>query len=306
MIVSFAQGGRANGPISSSDFTGRVARPTTRKAQPVNQHDPRFQPSGYPGQPYYAPVAPPPQNGLGTAGFVLGLVGLLFSFIPLIGIIAWPLVLLGLVFSGVGLARARAGRATNQGLAVAGLVCSAVGLLVCILYAAAFGNAVNAASEAVDEAPTISASSADTDPVVPQATEVVPARIGEEVRDGAFAFTVIGVETGVQTLGDGFLESEAQGSYVLVRVTVTNMGSESALFAGSNQKLRDAQGRTFDADSAAAVMNVPDSESFLNTINPGNSVDGTVVFDVPEDLVPVAIELRESSWSDGALVALGD
>jgi hypothetical protein len=42
------------------------------------------------------------QNGLGTSGFVLGLIGLIFSPIPIVGVIAWPLVILGLIFSAIG------------------------------------------------------------------------------------------------------------------------------------------------------------------------------------------------------------
>jgi hypothetical protein len=100
------------------------------------------------------------------------------------------------------------------------------------------------------------------------------ARIGDEVQDGSFTFKVTNVETGAQALGDSFLRSEAQGMYVLVHVTVTNVGTESALFTSANQALLDAQGREFDADAGAALMNVPDSESFLTDINPGNSVEG--------------------------------
>jgi hypothetical protein len=129
-------------------------------------------------------------------------------------------------------------------------------------------------------------------------------RIGDEVQDGSFTFKVTNVETGAQALGDSFLRSEAQGMYVLVHVTVTNIGTESALFTSANQTLLDAQGREFDADAGAALMNVPDSESFLTDINPGNSVKGVLVFDVPEGLSPAAIELHESMFSSGALVSL--
>jgi hypothetical protein len=87
------------------------------------------------------------QNGLGTTGFVLGLVGFLLSFIPLIGVVAWPLVILGLVLGGIGVARARKGRATNRGLAIAGVVLSALGLLVCVLWVAVFGAAVSGVDE---------------------------------------------------------------------------------------------------------------------------------------------------------------
>ncbi|GEL18376.1 DUF4352 domain-containing protein [Pseudonocardia asaccharolytica] len=259
--------------------------------QQFPQYPPPYQqPAGH-----LAPPAPP-QNGFGTAGFVLGLVGLLFSFIPLVGVIAWPLVILGLIFAGVGLARARAGRATNKGLAIAGLACSALGLLVCILYASAFASAVSSSTTDAD-APgtTLATGSGDA-----QAT----AGLGQEVRDGSFAFTVTKVEPGVKTLGDGFLKSTAQGHYVLVHLTVTNIGKDAQMFSGGNQKLLDAQGREFDADTGAAVMNLPDSQSFLNNINPGNSVNGTVVFDMPTDVAPAAIELHDSAFSGGATVAL--
>jgi hypothetical protein len=105
-------------------------------SQPYNRQQP------HPPQQHhyhYPIVVPQPQNGLGTAGFVLGLIGLVFSPIPIIGVVAWPLVILGLVFSCVGIYKAGNGQATNRGLAIAGAVLSALGLLVCILWVAALG-----------------------------------------------------------------------------------------------------------------------------------------------------------------------
>jgi cytoskeletal protein RodZ len=90
---------------------------------------------------------PEPKNGLGTAGFVLGLIGLIFSFIPLIGVVAWPLVILGIVLGGVGFARVRSGKATNKGLTIAGVVLSIIGLVICIVWTAAFGKVANDASK---------------------------------------------------------------------------------------------------------------------------------------------------------------
>ncbi|GAB3393109.1 DUF4190 domain-containing protein [Amycolatopsis echigonensis] len=90
------------------------------------------------------PVHPvPPKNGLGTAGFVLGLIGLIFSFIPLIGFIAWPLVILGIIFSALGFARTRSGKATNKGLSIAGLVLSVIGLVMCIVWVVTAAKVVN-------------------------------------------------------------------------------------------------------------------------------------------------------------------
>lgn len=268
----------------------------------MTQYLPQYPP---PGPGYYPPPPPPPQNGFGTAAFVLGLLGLLFSFIPIIGIIAWPLVLLALIFAALGLSRVRAHRATNKGLTIAGLVCAVIGLGICILYAALFTAAVSSVPSTAPRVPaTYEAAPAPNSPAEPEAA-VTAASIGDEVQDGSLAFTVTNVESGAQALGESFLRTEAQGMYVLVHVTVRNVGSESVTFMGANQTLLDTQGREFTADSSAALINVPDSESFFTPINPGNSVDGVLVFDVPEEMTPAAIELHESMFSSGALVSLG-
>lgn len=108
------------------------------------------------------PAAPPehrveqPRNGLGTAGFVLGLIGLLFSFLPVVGVVAWPLVVLGLIFSLIGFLRGRSGRATNKGLALAGVLLSAIGLVICIVWAAGTAKVAGDISTQANETVTIS------------------------------------------------------------------------------------------------------------------------------------------------------
>lgn len=95
--------------------------------------------------PVQPPQAPQPaaqsRNSLGTAGFVLGLIGFVLAFIPLVGVVAWPLVILGLIFALLGFVRVRGGKADNKGISIAGIVLSAIGLLVCILWTVAFGQA---------------------------------------------------------------------------------------------------------------------------------------------------------------------
>jgi hypothetical protein len=171
-----------------------------------------------------------------------------------------------------------------------------LGVIVALGVISRFGAGSETADTTTATSGTVTAGSAQQ--AEPQAG------IGTEVRDGDFAFVVTGVEPGVKQLGKGAWSTQAQGEFVLVRVTVTNVGTESTMFSGGNQKLRDAQGREFDADSGSAVMYVPDSESFLNKINPGNSVNATVVFDVPVDLQPTEIELHDSIFSRGATVSL--
>lgn len=133
--------------------------------------------------------------------------------------------------------------------------------------------------------------------------ETVPG-IGTAVRDGKFEFTVTDVEAGVPTIGSDMLGDTAQGQFVLVSVTVTNIGDAAQSFFGDNATLVDDQGREHSADSTAAIY-LENSESFYTEINPGNGVDAVVVFDIPADAVPTAIELHDSMFSGGVTVALG-
>lgn len=75
-------------------------------------------------------------NGLGTAGFVLALIGLFLSWIPVLGWIIW---ILGLIFSFVGVFK------SPRGLAIAGLVISLIGLIILIVVVGAIGAAVSMA-----------------------------------------------------------------------------------------------------------------------------------------------------------------
>lgn len=88
-------------------------------AQPqYNPAQPQYTPAPAPAQPQYAPVQaaqPVQSNGKATAGFVLSLL----SFLGL-GI-TFVMPLLGIIFSGLGISRAKTAN-SGKGLAVAGLV----------------------------------------------------------------------------------------------------------------------------------------------------------------------------------------
>ncbi|WP_068159362.1 DUF4352 domain-containing protein [Rhodococcus phenolicus] len=131
-----------------------------------------------------------------------------------------------------------------------------------------------------------------------------PAAMNTPVRDGKFEFVVTGVESGLASLGDNpFLAEEAQGQFVIVTMTVTNISDAPKGLSPSDQKLIDAQGREFGPDTSAA-LNLDTDVAFWDEINPGNTVTMPVVFDMPAGAVPDAIELHDSMFSGGATVSL--
>ena len=124
-------------------------------------------------------------------------------------------------------------------------------------------------------------------------------------RDGKFEFTVTKVQSGVPSVGPEGLAQKAQGQFILLTMTVKNVGDQAQLFDASSQKLRDGSKRTYDADSTASIAaDSGGSSTFLQDINPGNQVSGVVVFDVPPTVVPTQAELHDSPFSDGVKVRL--
>lgn len=156
-----------------------------------------------------------------------------------------------------------------------------------------------------DESGVTTVASAPDEPDEPdEKKKPKQAGIGDVVKDGKFSFKVTKVEKGLSQVGEGFTVSKAQGQYVLIHLTVKNIGDEAQMFHDSSQKLIDAKGRQFDADSGAAVLGLKDSNAFLNNINPGNTVKGILLFDVPKNVKLRAVELHDSVFSDGVTVAL--
>ena len=80
-----------------------------------------------------APSGSTPQNGLGVAGFVLGLLGLIFCWVPGLGVI---LAVLGVVFGAAGISNGQK-RGIGTGMPVAGLVCGIIALILIVIAASA-------------------------------------------------------------------------------------------------------------------------------------------------------------------------
>ncbi len=124
------------------------------------------------------------------------------------------------------------------------------------------------------------------------------------VRDGKFEFTVKSFECGEDKIGASFMAERAQGQFCIAKVKVSNIGDESQMFDGTSQYLYDQDGREFTASTEAAFA-LPESQSFLEDINPGNTVSGKVVWDVPASgFEATELKLHDSMFSEGVEVSL--
>jgi len=162
-------------------------------------------------------------------------------------------------------------------------------------------------AETTDADATADAPAVGADVVAP-AEEAAPEEpsmpgIGQPAADGDFSFVVSAVDCSLTEIGTQYFSTQAQGQFCVVDVAVTNIGNEAGTFFGDNATLLNAEGQEFSADTEAAIY-LDDSDSLLEEINPGNTLNSKVVFDVPAGTTPAAIELHDSAFSGGVTVAL--
>jgi len=172
------------------------------------------------------------------------------------------------------------------------------------------GSSTDASATGADAAAAAGASDAAAAPeaaapVAEEASEEEAGNpgIGEAAADGKFNFVVNGVDCSVTELGDQYFGTTAQGQFCIVDLTITNIGDKAQSFFGDNATLYNAAGQEFSADSEAAIY-LEDSSSLYEEINPGNSLNSKVVFDVPAGTAPASIELHDSAFSGGVTVDL--
>ena len=140
-----------------------------------------------------------------------------------------------------------------------------------------------------------------TQPPEPTEPAVEAVAIGEPAADGSFEFTVHGLECGIESVGNETFGQEAQGQYCMLDVTVENVGDSAQSLFADNQYLIDDQGREFSADSGATIY-MDNADALFSEINPGNSLDTRIPFDVPQDAAITTARLHDSAFSGGIQV----
>lgn len=88
-------------------------------------------------------------------------------------------------------------------------------------------------------------------------------------------------------VGSQYLNSQAQGTYLVVNVTYENNGNESTTVDTSFFKLKYGE-KTYDSDGTASLYaNSQDDGStvfLLEQVNPDMSVTGDIIFDVTDEV----------------------
>ncbi len=214
----------------------------TTSDYPQPQPQAQSQPTNV-GYPQVVMSQPLPHSAMAIAGLVLGIIGLLTSFLPIINNISFILGILGLVFAAIGMTGCLRGKRTGKGMAIAALVLNILTVVVVLASQAAMSAAIDGAQKAFEGAAAVSstavavsaAGQSSTDQPASTSSSTTDLPLGTEVTlsDG-LVISVDSVTNGLQDY-DGSPASE-------IRVTYRNDGTADATFNMIDWKVQDTQG----------------------------------------------------------------
>lgn len=267
-----------------------------------------YPPQGAYGQGYPPPPGHPQQEkggGLAIAALVLGIIGLLLSWIPIINYLALVLGVVGLVLGVVGIFKSR------RVMSIVGAVLSFLAIVVSIVVFAAFADAVDEAVNEVNASMSPGSNAleggdaaldaeveanADAGGPAPNARGNILAGFGEEggITDEAGAdvltFAVDGITVDPACTSDyaDYGTPVGPGHHLVavqMHVATTPLVSDDDFLSVSGYDFRfiGADGITVDSlDGISTYGCLEDSQTFTSDIlGPGQQYAGTVLLDVP-------------------------
>lgn len=109
------------------------------------------------------PPIPQSKSGMAIAGFVLGIIALLTSFLPIINNLSFFLAILGLIFGIVGMVGISKGKKSGKGLAIAAIVICVVSGAVVLGTQSMYSAALDSATSSATTTSTSASSAASTE-----------------------------------------------------------------------------------------------------------------------------------------------
>lgn len=168
-------------------------------------------------------------------------------------------------------------------------------LAIIIVIAIANSGEEESATEA-NKADTETAKSTDKAEAKETKKEETVVGIGEALKVGDVEFTVNGTST-AKNVG-GQYGANAQGTYLLIDVTVKNVGTEAITVDSSFFKLMVGE-KTYESDSTAGIYANENAGFFLDQVNPDLSITGKAVFDVTDEIIAnpdLMLQVQTGFW----------
>lgn len=128
-----------------------------------------------------------------------------------------------------------------------------------------------------------------------QTLDTVP--MGQPLRVGDVEY-VVNSRNVADKVGGDFINKKANGVYLIVNVTVKNLGDKSLSVRDDFFKLLKDD-KEYESDGTAGMYLNEDSQFFLSKINPDGELTGDVVFDVTQEMAndtSLKLQVQTGTW----------
>lgn len=240
----------------------------------------------------YAPPEPRPVsvNGVGVAGTVVGILAILFVWIPFCGIGAIPLAVIGLLLGIIGTVMAVTSRRTTLTFPVAAGIVSGLALAIGILNAVATGKTIDEVSKnmaAASKQGTASIAGNAPSPKITWASAALPVKQGDvEVQVVSARISKVKLKS----MGD---ETTSKDHLLVIDVRVKNLHAAKKIdyrtWASTGFDLGDhVAAASDDAGNHYKRINFGFGAEVIGAVRadsvyPGKTVSDVLVFEVPVD-----------------------
>lgn len=133
--------------------------------------------------------------------------------------------------------------------------------------------------------------------------------LNQPADDGKLQFTVTSMQCNqsqVESPDDSDVTQTQGAPYCIVNLNVKDISTAAQTFEADSQYLYDASGKQYSVDDTASITLESESSQFVEdpTVNPGVTLTGQLVFDIPSTVTPTYAMFHDSSLSDGVKVNL--
>ena len=219
-------------------------------------------------------------------GFILGIIGILTCWIPIVNVLIIITSIIGLVFSIVALKRCE-----KKKLAFAGLVLNILAICIGVFVLLLFGGLALLLNYTGYSGPAGNLTFTNYS-------------IGQKISSGNISVTVISADKSTQiTNNQGqIIPIETTGYFLSVKIKIENRDIGTRTLTGDPFAVIDNQGRTFSALSDAERY-YPNSIKTDTQFQPGVPFNGIKIFEIPKNSNGLKLRIIMSN-TEGAYVSL--
>ena len=174
-------------------------------------------------------------------------------------------------------------------------------LVILIIGAGRAGSSGSSDEASTSSSAEVTATESPTESATPE--EVKIAKIGDKVTEGDFAITVTNLKCGIARVGNSTFGATAQGQFCKVFITAENVGKSASTIYADDFKLISIDDKEFSPDAGNSIY-LDEKNIFIEEINPGNSLKGVGLFDIPKGAELDRLTFKDGIFTSGVQVSL--